>query len=117
MPDLTRLVPFSKAIELTPPPRPSPVSMWRWARRGVFGVRLRTYALGRKTFVDPEDLAEFMARVAEARYPPRTPASGSAAGKRRGKKAGAGLQERQEAALQELEAKHGMKIGTRRKAD
>lgn len=45
---------------------PSPVTLWRWARRGKYGVRLRCWKRGRQLVTTPEAVREFDRAVAEA---------------------------------------------------
>lgn len=45
---------------------PSPVTLWRWARRGKYGVRLKVWKRGRQLVTTPEAVREFDIAVAEA---------------------------------------------------
>lgn len=45
---------------------PSPVTLWRWARRGKYGVRLKVWKRGRQLVTTPEAVREFDVAVAEA---------------------------------------------------
>lgn len=42
------------------PRRPSTVSLWRWATKGVRGCKLRTVAVGGKRYVPESAIAEFL---------------------------------------------------------
>lgn len=64
---LERLVPIGEALARLPGPRPSPCSVWRWINKGSHGVYLKAYRLGRRTYLDPDDLLAFMQALAEAR--------------------------------------------------
>src|SRR5262245_39482752 len=52
----------------------SPATLWRWAHRGVRGVRLETWRLGGRTATSLEALRRFVA----ARSDPACPAGSSA---------------------------------------
>jgi len=43
------------------PGKPHVSTLHRWARRGVGGVRLQTWRVGRRTFTTDEAVAEFLA--------------------------------------------------------
>ena len=45
---------------------PSPVSLWRWARKGKCGVRLQVWKRGRQLVTTEEAVREFDRAVAEA---------------------------------------------------
>ena len=80
-----------------------PSSLWRWARKGVRGVRLETRLLGGRLVTSLEALERFTTRLADI-YPPERPSRSpshrkarSSAKRRRGV----------EQAFQDLE-KHGI---------
>jgi hypothetical protein len=45
----------------TLPQRPSPVTMWRWSRRGIRGIRLESILIGGRRFTSREALGRFIA--------------------------------------------------------
>jgi len=45
---------------------PSPVTLWRWARKGKNGIKLRCWKRGRTLCTTPEAVREFDAAIAEA---------------------------------------------------
>lgn len=45
---------------------PSPVTLWRWARRGKNGIRLKSWKRGRQIVTTPEAVREFDRAIAEA---------------------------------------------------
>jgi hypothetical protein len=45
------------------PKRPHVSTVWRWATRGVRGVRLKTHLIGGRRFVANADLSEFIDRL------------------------------------------------------
>jgi hypothetical protein len=47
--------------------RPHFSTLWRWALRGLRGIRLETVSVGDTLCTTPEALEEFMRRVSEAR--------------------------------------------------
>jgi hypothetical protein len=51
------------------PGRPSASSLWRWARRGINGVKLEYLRVGRKIFVTPVALNRFFQNLAAADQP------------------------------------------------
>lgn len=80
---------FAEAAAMLPPvhggKRTSATSVWRWARRGVFGIRLEFRAIGSRCMTSVEALQRFNAALAAlspeqrrersaARIKPRTPA-------------------------------------------
>ena len=42
---------------------PSPATLWRWAARGVDGVKLETYKIGGRRYTTAEALDRFVARL------------------------------------------------------
>ena len=56
----TRLVPIGKAASLFPGQRPHVATLWRWAQKGVRGVKLDTVTIGGRRYVDPESVARFI---------------------------------------------------------
>ena len=46
------LVPLTEAVQLLPS-RPHFSTLWRWYRRGVFGVRLETVVIGGRRYTSP----------------------------------------------------------------
>jgi Protein of unknown function (DUF1580) len=72
---------FQDARKLCPG-QPSIVSLWRWSRKGVKGVRLEYQRVGRKMFTTAEALARFFAALTALDVPieqkpaaPRRPSS------------------------------------------
>ena len=69
----TEYVLLSKAAAFFPN-RPSVASLWRWAIRGVRGVRLATIAIGGRRFVSRDAVNEFLEalnrRTADKAVPP-----------------------------------------------
>jgi hypothetical protein len=58
----------------------SPTTVWRWTRRGIVGIKLKSKSIGARTFVTKDDLEEFVRQVTAARaakandsLPDRTP--------------------------------------------
>jgi hypothetical protein len=52
--------------------RPHVSTLWRWARRGLYGIRLETRRVGRRFVTSREALERFSVRLAEI-DPPNTP--------------------------------------------
>ena len=48
------------------PFKPSPATRWRWALRGIRGVRLETLKIGRVRYTSVEALHRFIAAVTES---------------------------------------------------
>ena len=76
-------MPFSKARHLVPrspngAPR-APSTLWRWSRRGVDGVRLRTVAVGRTTYTCEKWMREFWEDLARQRFSTEDAVAGSSA--------------------------------------
>lgn len=71
--DRTDLIPLS-AVARRLPGRPHRATVWRWARDGIATRRGRAYLrvvrLGRRVFVAPAALDEFVGALSEA-YPAR----------------------------------------------
>ena len=63
------LIPFETCGQLIPG-RPSRCTLFRWAFKGVRGVKLETLVCGHKRFVSKEAIARFVA----AQNTPETPA-------------------------------------------
>ncbi|MFM8221588.1 MAG: DUF1580 domain-containing protein [Planctomycetaceae bacterium] len=49
---------------------PSPATLWRWTRRGVGGVTLRTVRVGKRLFSSERWVAEFIAKQQQATASP-----------------------------------------------
>ncbi len=64
--DFTDLLSLAEAARLIPG-RPAPVTLWRWHRRGCFGVRLKTVCIGARRFVTRSALEHFIESVTAAR--------------------------------------------------
>ena len=47
--------------------RPSPATLWRWAQRGIDGVKLRTYKIGGRRYTTAADLEHFVASLSAPR--------------------------------------------------
>jgi hypothetical protein len=47
--------------------KPSPATMWRWALRGVDGVKLETYKIGGRRYTTPESVEKFVSRLNSTR--------------------------------------------------
>lgn len=67
MPNLLSLVEAAQLL----PNRPSPASVWRWARRGLIAadgsrIRLAHRRLGARIYIAPEDLDRFARELASA---------------------------------------------------
>ncbi len=60
--DALSLSEAAKAI----PGRPHVSTLWRWATRGVRGVRLRTFVIGGRRFTDVAAIEEFIRRTTAA---------------------------------------------------
>ena len=63
------LIPFETCGQLIPG-RPSRCTLFRWAFKGIRGVKLETLVCGHKRFVSKEAIARFVA----AQNAPETPA-------------------------------------------
>lgn len=62
-------VTLAEAARRVPTGSGKPVSIptiWRWARKGVRGVRLEYVRAGRRILIRPDALDDFMRRLAEA---------------------------------------------------
>lgn len=46
--------------------RPHKLTLWRWTKKGVKGVKLRTTRVGSRVYVSREQLEDFQAAVAAA---------------------------------------------------
>jgi hypothetical protein len=53
------------------PNKPSPTTLWRWHAKGVAGVRLQTWRIGKQRVTTAEAVAEFIAAVTAAAEPVR----------------------------------------------
>lgn len=67
---MSGLLSLTQAAELLPN-RPSPASLWRWARRGLIAadgsrIRLAHRRLGARIYIAPEDLDRFARELASA---------------------------------------------------
>jgi hypothetical protein len=69
-----KLLSLSEAAELLPN-RPHVSTLWRWCRRGVKGVRLRTLIVGGRRYTTPSFLEDFVVHLSEPRVV--TPTTGS----------------------------------------
>lgn len=65
MTDFSDLLSLAEAAHLIPG-RPSPVTLWRWHRKGCCGVRLQTVCIGARRFVSRAALEQFIAAVTAA---------------------------------------------------
>lgn len=81
------MVLLSRASALFPN-RPSVASIWRWATRGVRGVRLHTVRVGGRSYVTADDVREFL----DALNRPTDAAPTTGANSRRAKEAAATLE-------------------------
>ena len=71
-----KVLTFSEATRALPPvngKRPHSSTIWRWARKGVQGVRLETRRLGGKFVTSVEALERFAKALAEVDVPERSP--------------------------------------------
>ena len=76
---------LNKAAREFPPidgKRPSPCSVWRWARVGVRGVRLQYAMIGRRIVTSKPALSRFAAALAESAPTPKSFSGRKAAGRR-----------------------------------
>jgi hypothetical protein len=48
------------------PGKPDPSTLWRWAHRGVRGVRLETILIGGRRYTSAEAMARFIERLSVA---------------------------------------------------
>ncbi|MGO8745247.1 MAG: DUF1580 domain-containing protein [Thermoguttaceae bacterium] len=74
-----RPITFNQAAPLLPPDlHPSESTWWRWWRKGVKNIRLRTVMVGGRRYTTAAAIQEFIARVTAAAnsepQPIRTPA-------------------------------------------
>lgn len=81
-------VPLSKAAALIPG-RPHLATIWRWATRGVRGVRLATVHISGRRMTTPQAIEEFLAELNAGN--PATQADLDADAARRAKQAGDAL--------------------------
>jgi hypothetical protein len=65
--DPDRPISFNDAARYLPENhRPSYATWWRWSRRGVKGIRLRTLVIGGRRYTTPSAVQEFIAEVTAA---------------------------------------------------
>jgi hypothetical protein len=68
------LLSMKQAAKLVPSRRSgrpcSSATLWRWAMRGVRGIRLESLCVGGSLMTSAEALEDFFRRLAEARYGP-----------------------------------------------
>ena len=81
-----------------------PSSLWRWARKGIHGVRLETRRLGGRFVTSLEALERFSKQLAEIDPPERPPRSPS----RRKARSSAKRRREVEQAYEDVE-KHGIR--------
>lgn len=84
---MPRYITLAEAARLFPTFRPSPTTMWRWHAKGVAGVRLQTWRIGKQRVTTEAAVNEFIAKVTAASEPaeltgrtPQTAAKLEAAG-------------------------------------
>ena len=53
---------LSKAGRLLPT-NPSAATLWRWALRGVDGVKLETFKIGGRRYTSPDSVEKFVSRL------------------------------------------------------
>jgi hypothetical protein len=63
--DAISLAAASRLVPIDGKP-PSPVTLWRYARRGKFGIKLKSWKRGRQIVTTAEAVREFERAVAEA---------------------------------------------------
>jgi hypothetical protein len=68
---LTDLLTLSEVSRLLPG-RPHPSTIWRWRRKGIGGVKLRTVRIGGRTYVQRHALEEFIEAMTRASDVPQT---------------------------------------------
>src|SRR4051812_46805516 len=67
IPDILTEEPISLSVAARQlPGNPAPVSLWRWCRKGVNGVRLGYIRIGRKILTSKPALSRFTAALAAA---------------------------------------------------
>ncbi len=66
VPEDERLLPVSTAVELETGYRPTPSTAWRWTKKGVGGVRLKTSVLGGRPVTTRQLVREFVAATTAA---------------------------------------------------
>jgi hypothetical protein len=76
--DFERPITFNEAGRFLPEDyRPSCATWWRWWRKGVKGIRLRTLVIGGRRYTTPAAVQDFITQVTAAsngdRPPARTP--------------------------------------------
>jgi hypothetical protein len=71
--ELLSLVEATKTIPPIDGKRPHASSLWRWASKGVRGVKLEHLRVGRRVVTTREALQRFFQAVAEAPKPERPP--------------------------------------------
>jgi hypothetical protein len=69
-----KFIPLGKAGRLIST-NPSTATLYRWALKGVDGVRLESYLVGGRRFTTAEALASFVNRASECRPPGAPPAT------------------------------------------
>ncbi len=70
--DLLTLAQAARAF----PEKPHPSTLWRWRRKGIGGVRLRTVRIGGKIYVPREAIDEFVSALT-ASYDRSAPVDGN----------------------------------------
>jgi len=60
------VVPINRAAALFPGNQPHLATIWRWAQRGVRGIKLETVAIGGRRYVSPEAVERFIAATTAA---------------------------------------------------
>ena|ERR1700728_2610817 len=66
--NVNELLSLAEAARILPG-KPDPSTLWRWHRRGVFGVRLKTVCIGARRYISRTALQEFVDAVTKAREP------------------------------------------------
>jgi hypothetical protein len=67
VPEDEKLLPVPKAVELETGYRPPPSTAWRWTKKGVGGVKLKTAVLGGRPTTKKVWVREFVAATTAAR--------------------------------------------------
>jgi hypothetical protein len=73
--EVLSLTDAAKTLPLVHGRRLHPSTLWRWARKGIRGVRLDYVRLGRSIVTTRRALSDFAARLAAADAEPGTPAA------------------------------------------
>lgn len=87
--DLLKLSEVSRLV----PGHPHPSTIWRWRRKGIGGVKLRTVRIGGRSYVQRHALEEFIQAMTRAADGPEAPPLGERSEETRARLAAAGLVE------------------------